>query len=178
MGANDHSLVLLNDGTVKAFGDNIEGQLGLGNTTSPITSPALISSLSNVKQIGCGGTYSLVLLNDGTVKAFGYNTSGQLGLGNVTTPITSPTLIPSLINVKLIACGGEYSLALLSDGTVKGFGQNTHAQLGLGNIVSPKSTPTLIPNINNAAFLWDNTLFSITRFVMFLSDAKSIYSSI
>jgi len=146
MGQNMHSLALLNDGTVKAFGDNTSGQLGLGNTTTPITTPTLIPGLSNVKQIACGNGHSLVLLNDGTVKAFGYNTSGQLGLGN-TTPYTSPIVIPSLTNVKQISCGSNHSLVLLNDGTVYGFGNNI-GQLGLGNTTDQHS-PTLISSLSN-----------------------------
>jgi len=144
-----HSLVLLNDSTVKSFGNNYNGQLGLGNTTSPYNTPTLISGLSSIKQIACGGYHSLVLLNDGTVKACGQNTYGQLGLGNTNVGYTTPTLIPSLSNVKQISCGGSHSLALLNDGTVKSFGMNTNGQLGLGNITTPYTTPTLISSLSN-----------------------------
>jgi len=175
---NAHSLVLLNDGTVKGFGRNDYGQLGLGNTANS-TIPTLIPNLSNVKQIAGGVYYSLVLLNDGTVKAFGYNSDGELGLGNTTISYTTPTLIPSLSNVNQIVCGSLHSLALLNDGTVKAFGYNTYGQLGLGNVVTPYTTPTLIPNLSNVTLLWDNyTLLVILRniFVMFRTDTKSVYA--
>jgi len=145
---NSHSLVLLNDGTVMVFGNNTYGQLGLGNTANS-TSPTLIPNLTNVKQIACGVFHSLVLLNDGTVKAFGFNAAGQLGLGNTTTPYTTPTLIPNITNVKQIEGGGYHSLILLNDGTVMGFGYNNNGQLGLGNVTTPYTTPTLIPNLSN-----------------------------
>ena len=66
MGFSYHSLVLLNNGTVKAFGYNYYGQIGSttsNKTWTPNPSPSLISGLSNVKQISTGMYYSLVLLN-------------------------------------------------------------------------------------------------------------------
>jgi len=173
-----YSLVLLNDGTVKGFGLNSNGQLGLGNVDTPKSTPVLIPSLTNVKQISCGNNFSLALLNDGTVKAFGYNVQGELGLGNVTSPYMSPTLISSLTNVNQIVCGNNFSLALLNDGTVKGFGQNSNGQLGLGNVDTPKSTPVLIPSLSNIVLLWDNIVLLVIlrkRFVMFVTDTKSAY---
>jgi len=148
MSVNLHSLVLLNDGTVKSFGYNTTGQLGLGNITN-LDTPTLIPNLTNVKQTSCGYDYSLVLLNDGTLYSFGNNTDGQLGLGNTTTPISTPTLIPGLTNVKQIVGCNNHSLAVLNDGTVKGWGYNAQGELGLGNTTTPYKTPTIIPNLTN-----------------------------
>jgi len=172
----NHSLALLTDGTVKSFGRNIYGNLGLNNTND-YNRPTLIPSLSDVSQITCGADHSLVLLNDGTVKGFGANQFGNLGLGNTTYQYNSPTLITGLTNVKQISGGGNYSVVLLNDGTVKGFGDNTYGQLGLGNTTSPCTTPTLITTLSNVVLLWDNIVVR-TRFVMFVDINKVSYSKI
>src|SRR5206468_2309569 len=75
---NDHSLALLGDGTVMAWGLNNDGQLGDGTTTNRRV-PVAVSELSGVVAISGGGFHSMALLGDGTVKAWGDNGSGQVG---------------------------------------------------------------------------------------------------
>ena len=97
-GAN-HSLALLKDGTVMAWGDNGGGELGDGTTTGPdtcsegnpcSTTPTTVttvtgSPLRNVTAIAAGAGFSLALLSNGQVYAWGYNAEGQLGQGAIST---------------------------------------------------------------------------------------------
>ncbi len=53
-----HSLALLSDGTVLAWGDNREGQLGLGSVADS-AAPSRIVGLSGVTEIAAGGRRSL-----------------------------------------------------------------------------------------------------------------------
>jgi hypothetical protein len=94
MGKSNNSFFIQNDGAVKVCGYNAYYELGLGDTTNRNTS-TLITGLSNVKQVTCGGDHTIFLLNDGTVKVCGMNSSYQLGLGDATTR-NIPTLISSL----------------------------------------------------------------------------------
>ncbi len=125
MGVN-HTLALMEDGTVAAWGINDKGQLGLGNNTNK-TSPTIISGLSSVKQVAAGMSVSFAVLEDGTVKAWGSNANGQLGMGPdipVSQNITTPTLVNGLTNVKEIYTNNFRNsvIALLNDGTVKAWG--------------------------------------------------------
>jgi alpha-tubulin suppressor-like RCC1 family protein/uncharacterized protein YbcV (DUF1398 family) len=140
------SFYIQNDGTVKACGQNGNGQLGLGNTANK-NIPTLIPNLDNVKQISCGYYHTVFLLNDGTVKVCGENSYGQLGLGDTTNRLT-PILIPNLNNVKQISCGAYHTIFLLNDGNVKACGRNSYGQLGLGDTTN-RLTPTLISDLNN-----------------------------
>ncbi|MNE64389.1 Regulator of chromosome condensation (RCC1) repeat protein [compost metagenome] len=81
----------MNDGTVKAWGYNAEGQLGVGGYINQKV-PTTIPNLTNVKQLTAGGHHTFALMNDGTIKSWGYNDSGQLGIGDYNHR-TSPTTL-------------------------------------------------------------------------------------
>ncbi len=119
-----HTLAVLPDGTVKAWGSNSYGQLGLGNTSNQLA-PQTIPGLSGVTAVSAGGDHSFALLANGTVMAWGHNNNGQLGLGSVTNHY-SPQPIPGLTGVTALAAGPNgapngagHSLALLANGSVK-----------------------------------------------------------
>ncbi len=145
-----HSLALLSNGTVMAWGLNAYGQLGLGDTTDRITPTQIpAGSVSNVLAITAGSYHSLALLSDGTVKAWGFHNHGQLGVGVIPAPYHQLTPLPipasSLCNVSAIVAGEWHSLALLSDGSVKSWGWNSAGTLGLGNTnFSSVPTPQLV----------------------------------
>jgi alpha-tubulin suppressor-like RCC1 family protein len=100
-----------------AWGTNDYGQLGEG-TFNDSSTPVRVVGLSNVTAIACGGQaaiaverISLALLGDGTVMAWGHNSSGQLG-GTAITPGTFAVQVSGLANAKAIAAGAEFSLAV------------------------------------------------------------------
>lgn len=67
----------------------------------------------------------------GPLWAWGKNTAGQLGNGLTTTTAT-PVEVSSLTRVRQLAVGGDYSMALLEDRTVRTWGTNVHGTLGDG----------------------------------------------
>ena len=74
----DHAVVMKTDGTVWAWGNNSNGQLGNGTTTLSAT-PVQVSGMSGVAAIAAGQQDTVALKTDGTVWAWGYNFYGQLG---------------------------------------------------------------------------------------------------
>jgi len=139
----NQTIVLLKNGDVYSFGNNTNGQLGLGhfdNQNVPVK-----NSLTKVKQISCGATHAMVLLVNGIVYSFGNNTNGQLGVGTVENQYT-PTIIPSLSkNVKQISCGFHHSMVLMDNGDVYTFGRSEYGQLGLGDIQGSILPINLLP---------------------------------
>ncbi|MDM8556261.1 choice-of-anchor D domain-containing protein [Desulfococcaceae bacterium HSG7] len=132
-----HTIALKENGTVWAWGFNQYGQVGDGSNL-PGTSVAVakqVVPLSGVVQIATGQNHSLALeaLEDGgTVWAWGWNSSGQLGDGS-TTDYSTPQQVSSISNITAIAGGGFHSLALEDDGTVWAWGNNYYGQLGTGD---------------------------------------------
>lgn len=78
----EHSLGLKSDGTMWAWGDNAYGELGNGNVTNVQNTPVQVLGLTRAVSIAAGSNFSLALTDDGSVWAWGYNNSGQLGKGD------------------------------------------------------------------------------------------------
>ncbi len=139
-----YTCALLDDSTVKCWGRNTEGQLGLGNTTAQ-SSPAGTVDLGTGKTalaVSAGHYHACALLNDNTVKCWGRNTEGQLGLGNTDNRGDGVSEMgDNLPAVDLgtgktalaVSAGRGHTCALLNDNTVKCWGENGSGKLGLGD---------------------------------------------
>jgi len=144
--ASNHTVALKNDGTLVAWGDNYSGQLGDGTTTNRLTpTPVPVPGMTGVVAIATGQYHTVALKNDGTLLAWGYNYSGQLGDGTNTSRYT-PTPVPGLTGVVAIATGDSYTVALKNDGTLVAWGYNYSGQLGDGTNAS-RYTPTPVPGL-------------------------------
>ncbi len=118
-------------------------------------SPELLTSLSGITSVTGGGIHSLALKSDGTVWAWGSNSSGQLGNGTTTSSLI-PIMVNSLTGVVSIAAGGVSSIALKGDGTLLSWGYNPNGELGDGtttnrNVPVPVNVVTGISSIATGA---------------------------
>jgi alpha-tubulin suppressor-like RCC1 family protein len=140
--ADNHTLVLLSDGTVLACGNNSNGQLGDGTKTDH-SSFAPVQNLIPVKAIATGRRHSLALTTNGVIRAWGDNSDGQLGNGSTTDSNLPTTVNTDSLDERVIAiaAGGLHSLALLAHGRIEGWGNNTDGQLGDGGTNSPRVFP-------------------------------------
>ncbi|MCX4792117.1 MULTISPECIES: RCC1-like domain-containing protein [unclassified Streptomyces] len=153
-----HSMALLRDGSVLAWGNNGSGQLGDGTTTNrdtpvPVCAPGQTAPctrfLTHVVAIDAGRTHALALRRDGSVLAWGDNAFGELGDGttiNRNTPVwvcapgqTAPCT-RFLTHVRTFAAGRNHSLALRRDGIVLAWGNNAFGELGDGTTTN-RNTP-------------------------------------
>jgi alpha-tubulin suppressor-like RCC1 family protein len=88
-----HTVALIGDGTLQAFGNNVYGQLGIGtNTDSPVAVP--VPGISLVIDVGAGLDFTVAVRSDATVWAWGHNYSYQLGDGTTTDRWTPVRIIP------------------------------------------------------------------------------------
>jgi alpha-tubulin suppressor-like RCC1 family protein len=140
-------LALGNDGTVWAWGDNGNSQLGDGTTTTRLT-PVTVTGLANVTEVYGGGFYSLALTAGGQVYGWGSNLFGALGDG--TTTQRSTPVAAQISGVALVVAGEEHAMALKTDGTVWAWGENGSGQLGDGT-TQDRHSPVQVTGFANAA---------------------------
>lgn len=95
--------------------------------------------------IAAGVCSGYALESDGTVRAWGDNTYGQLG-NNSTTDSLVPVQVSNLTSVMAIAGGDSTGYALKADGTVWAWGYNSHGQLG-NNSTNSSKVPVMVSNL-------------------------------
>ncbi len=120
---------------VAAWGENSKTQLGAGYKSGYEESPMPVLGLTNATQLAAGEGFSLALLANGTVRAWGGNAWGQLGDGTelgTWEKGADEVTVAGLSGVKAIAADNQHSLALLENGTVDAWGNDNDGQLGNG----------------------------------------------
>jgi alpha-tubulin suppressor-like RCC1 family protein len=134
-GAGPHLLYLMDDGSLEACGANLQGELGDGTFQDSAT-PVRVTGLpsSPIVAITAGELTSTVLLQNGQVWDWGYNKWGQLGDGT-TSNSDVPVQVDLPTRARQVYTGGDavkngQSLALLTDGTIWGWGNDKWGQLG------------------------------------------------
>ena len=131
------------------WGSDKFGMLGNGRSSGTVTVPTLVSLPSTVNEVSVGGSLSnngstIALLTNGTVYAWGDNSSGQLGDGN-TKNQSSPVEVnvPNGDTFTSVVTGGETSYGLDSNGNVWSWGQGSGGELGNGK--SGGNTKSTVP---------------------------------
>ncbi len=154
-----HTCAIVDGGTVKCWGANTDGQLGLGDTNHRGDNPAEMGDQLPTVNLGTGrtavaissgGSHTCALLDNHTVKCWGSNAFGQLGLGDTNNRGDDPgEMGDQLPAVNLgtgrtavaISSGTEQTCALLDNHAVKCWGDNAVGQLGLGDTTDRGDNP-------------------------------------
>jgi alpha-tubulin suppressor-like RCC1 family protein len=161
------TLARKSDGTVWSWGLNNFGQLGDGTTTLRTTPVQVLGPngtgfLTGVVGIAAGQSHALALRSDGTVWAWGYNGSRQLGDNTATQSLTpvqvhGPGNVGFLTGISSVVAGRNYSMARRSDGTAWSWGDNLVGQLG-DNTNTTRGTPVQVVGPNGSGLLADVTM--------------------
>ncbi len=159
-----HSLALCSDGTVSAWGINAHGQLEQNSTIAWLWEPGLVNTATGVSAlagktvtaIAAGSFHNLALCSDGTVAAWGYNVSGQIG-----DTTTLQRYVPVAVNTSTLAAGAHFtrvfsgpsaahSLALAGEPPISAPEVEV---TGLGNVILNNDlTPTTSDNTDFGSF--------------------------
>ncbi len=166
-----HACALLKVGTISCWGNNEGGQIGNGRNYYGRTTAVRVEAVnvSDADAVVAGENHTCALMEDGTVSCWGSNSSGQLGSGTVGAELDTPTPTPiaNIAGAVAIATTKNHTCALMEDGTVRCWGDNSSGQLGNSRSGSNRddesentTTPATVIDINEATAIttgWDHT---------------------
>lgn len=141
------SAALTVDGKLFMWGENSEGQLGLGDEKM-VCSPHQVDIGKPISWVSCGYYHSAFVTQDGELYTFGEPENGKLGL-----PVEKlkkhrqPQRVSGISGkVKMVSCGGGHTIAV-TDKEVYTFGLGQFGQLGHGTFIFETSTPKVVEGL-------------------------------
>jgi alpha-tubulin suppressor-like RCC1 family protein len=140
-----HHTAASRPGALLAWGDNSDGQLGIGSMTNrDIPVAVKLRAGTRIVQARSGCYFTVALTSTGKVLAWGLNFNGQLGDGSMVNHMTPVRVrIPAHTTITKIRAGCAFALALTSKGQVLAWGLNDSGQLGDGSL-SDAMVPTTV----------------------------------
>ncbi|HYE86414.1 MAG TPA: chitobiase/beta-hexosaminidase C-terminal domain-containing protein, partial [Vicinamibacterales bacterium] len=157
----DYSLAIRSDGTAWGWGQNVSGQTGAGNTTSPQRLPKIINGVTGAAAISGGTEHTQIVTTSGNVAGFGGNGNGRIGDGTTTARLL-PTAVTGVSSIVGIAAGHGHTVALKGDGTVSAWGANTDGQVGDGT-TTDRVSPTSVSGLSSVVEVSAGSSFSLAR---------------
>lgn len=155
---------LLEGGTVRCWGGNVEGQLGIGKTGDELLesyTPVDVPGISGVAKLWASGSYSwggghsdgttdtvCVQMPDGAVKCWGHN-GLVFGDGEYKNQ-PAPTDIAALASITELDSASGFACGVWPDKTAKCWGTNAFGVLGIGNDEREAKTPTAVKDFTGA----------------------------
>jgi alpha-tubulin suppressor-like RCC1 family protein len=143
-----HTCAILDNDTLKCWGLNSSGQLGYadavtrGNAANQMGDSLPVVNVGTgrtVKKVAAGATHTCAILDNNTLKCWGYNLYGQIGRDNTTNAgNTAGSMGDTLAVVNIgvgrtakdVSGGLDHTCVILDDNTLKCFGRNNRGQLG------------------------------------------------
>ena len=142
VGGETHSMGIKNDGSLWAWGDNSDGQLGLADTISR-TTPTRVGALNTWVEVACGSGFTIARKNNHTLWGSGDNSEGQLGLGALTQTLSFMQIGTDTDWTRITAGGQSHTMALKENKTLYTWGDNARGQLGFGDYTN-RTTPQVV----------------------------------
>jgi alpha-tubulin suppressor-like RCC1 family protein len=132
-------------GEVLAFGENTNGQIGVGSFSPAVFSATLVELPGPASEVSAGGDMvpngHMLALVEGHVYGWGTDTAGQLGDGGKTNK-NAP--VATGLSFAKVAAGGVFSLGLSAEGKVFGWGSESYGEIGNGLTSGKALTPVQV----------------------------------
>lgn len=155
----DVALAVRDDGTAWSWGENADGELGIGTSVGPDSCGNSCSRqamqvlaragvpFTGVLQASGGYETAHLMTATGAAYSWGSNETGQIGNAtSSTTDVLFPRAVSTdatntawLVGARAIAAGDYSPVAIGADGGILGWGNNVHGQLGDGTTQSPRT---------------------------------------
>ena len=132
-----HTCAVTNDGLVRCWGDNDQGQLGLGDKMPRGFTPGQpllpVPGVQDATQVCAGGSHSCAVNSSGALFCWGSNDDGQLGLGHTESvgddgqDVIRASPVGGVVHE--VTCGVSSTCARVDSGKVKCWGNNRSGSL-------------------------------------------------
>ncbi len=148
----NHSLVIMSDKTLYAWGDNSDGQLGIGVEVGGLWYfPIRIDCADTAEEdtwaaVAAGEKHTLAVRSDNTLWAWGSGADYQLDGSTINSHGTPHKLFLGTETIRQISAGRKHSVLLYDDGSLWVWGANDYGQVGTSSTVQ---TRHLISNNEN-----------------------------
>ena len=148
----DYTCAILDNGDLKCWGRNSDGQLGDGGTTqlnAPPSTPVDLGTGRTAVAVSNGYSHTCVILDNGELKCWGSDATGELGNGAIQgsqySPSTTAIDLGSGRTAVAVDSGYHHTCAILDNGDLKCWGYDNGGQLGIlsngqQNLIAPPST--------------------------------------
>lgn len=161
-----HSVAVNDGGQVLAWGWNLHGQCGTGESAPAVAAPALVGALGPLKvvAVSAGLGHTVAATETGDVYTWGLNADSQLGCGSTVASL-EPLLVEAASladeHVVKVAAGANHTLALTRSGKALAWGSNKFGQLGTGAFTGAGTPqPVAAPGpVTDLAAGWWHSLF-------------------
>lgn len=194
-GAN-HTCGTSVSGQAVCWGSNSRGQIGDNATGSPVSTPTAAQNLATANAVSGGGFFSCSARSDGGASCWGANDSGELGAADSLDHLTPVPVVTSvfqvpgrglvgiaLTNIAAVSTGTstviptkEQGCALLADGTLRCWGDNSQGEIGNGTLVNqprPTAVNSFLANVDPAAELRTSRKPEVTALIDCAAGAEA-----
>lgn len=127
----------IEDGKLACWGENRQGQLGLGDT-SERASPQQVGGDDTWLEVAAAEEHTCGIQEPGRIYCWGNNRSGQLGLGEIGTQNAPMRVASSFEDFEHVYAGGDSTCALRGGGALYCWGATGQLLAGTGDIVTPE----------------------------------------
>ena len=163
---NGATCAILDDGTVRCWGFNLDGRLGyghirfIGDDEAPgLSGPVNLGAGRTAKAISTGGSHTCALLDNGAVRCWGFAGDGRLGYGKLADIARFPDVTPDTVGpvnlgaertATAITAALGHTCAILDNGIVRCWGLADEGRLGSGNNqrVGDDEQPNMVPPVS------------------------------
>jgi alpha-tubulin suppressor-like RCC1 family protein len=127
-----HNLAVRTNGTLWAWGRNVNGRLGDGTTTSRLSPVSVVGGFTDWCQASAGSAHSAAIRTNGTLWTWGRNFDGDLGDGTTVDKSSPVSVIGGFTDWCYVDTGSQFSMAIKTNGDVWGWGLNWGSIFGFG----------------------------------------------
>jgi alpha-tubulin suppressor-like RCC1 family protein len=139
-----HSVAVRANGSLWAWGRNGNGYLGDGTTITRSSPVSVVGGFTDWISASAGYRHSLGVRANGSLWAWGSNSSGQLGDGTLVSRSSPVSVVGGFTDWVSASAGRYHSVAVRANGTVWAWGNNGSGRLGDGTTINRSSPVSVV----------------------------------